>query len=230
MWAGAAKASPYLGFGELRSPHAPSHPHCRCEAWLYYQSVPWNTRNLSGKPFYLYPEALTQKYMDKYIVLFVGARHPPNKRAVDFIEKRLAPRHPEVLFLIVGNVCKKAKKGKKENISCTGVVNYISPYYKAADIALNPVISGGGSNLKMFGYFAAGLPVVSTKKGLRGIDAKPGKDVLVANLRNFSDIIATLIKDKQLQDTLRRNSKKIARQYDWGVIAESALKYYKKVL
>ena len=161
------------------------------------------------------------------IALFVGATHPPNKEAADFIEKRLAPKMPDVLFLIVGNVCKKKKQG---NRICTGAVSDILPYYKAADLAINPVISGSGSNLKMYAYLAGGLPVVTTRKGLRGVDAKPGKEVIVSDLRDFSKSIATLINDKRLQFELRKNSKKIARMYDWGGITRSSVKYYKQLL
>ena len=163
---------------------------------------------------------------NKPVVMFMGSKHPPNKRAVEFIEKHLAPKLKDVLFMIVGNI---REKGKKENIVYIGGVENkeLTPYLKASDIAINPTTQGSGSSLKMFDYMAAGLPVISTKKGVRGIDATPGKDVLISNLKDFSNTIATLINDKQLQDTLRRNSKKIVNRYDWGVIAHSALKYYK---
>ena len=37
--------------------------------------------------------------------------------------------------------------------------------FDAADVALNPMQSGSGTNLKMLDYFAAGLPVVTTAIG-----------------------------------------------------------------
>ncbi|MFN7173813.1 MAG: MlaD family protein, partial [Thermaurantiacus tibetensis] len=36
---------------------------------------------------------------------------------------------------------------------------------RGADVALNPISSGSGTNLKMLEYFAAGLPVLSTPHG-----------------------------------------------------------------
>jgi len=164
------------------------------------------------------------------IVLFVGAKHPPNDEAASFIEKTLAPQLPEALFLIVGNV-RKRKIGKLEkNVVCTGVVNDLLPYYRAADLAINPVISGSGSNLKMFSYFANSLPVITTKKGLRGIEAAPGKDALISDINKFSISIATLIKDKKLQASLAKNSRRIAEKYDWGIITSKAVKHYYKLL
>jgi len=161
------------------------------------------------------------------IVLFVGAKHPPNDEATRFIEKILAPKLPEMLFLIVGNV---RKRKTVKNVVCTSRVNDLLPYYRAADLVINPVMSGSGTNLKMFSYFADGLPVVTTKKGLRGIEATPGKDVLVSDTNNFSISIVTLINDKHLQANLHRNSKRIAEKYDWAIITSKAVKHYYNLL
>jgi hypothetical protein len=38
----------------------------------------------------------------------------------------------------------------------------------SAQIAINPVTTGSGSNLKIFEYVAAGLPVLTTPFGFRG--------------------------------------------------------------
>jgi len=164
------------------------------------------------------------------IVLFVGAKHPPNDNAASFIEKNLAPKLPNVLFLIVGNVRNKKTEAAAKNLAYTGAVNDLLPYYKASDLAINPVASGSGSNLKMFSYFASGLPVITTRKGLRGIKAAPSKDVLVTDINKFSISIATLIKDKKLQASLAKNSRRIAAQYDWGAIAGKAVQCYSKAL
>lgn len=103
-------------------------------------------------------------------------------------------------------------------------------YLRAADIAINPVVSGSGSNLKMFAYLANGLPVVATPKGIRGVDAKQGKDLLVSDLDGFPKVIATLIKDRRLQTRLSRNGMRVAKGYDWGVIARKAMDHYQKLL
>ncbi len=168
-----------------------------------------------------------QRY--KNIVLFVGAKHPPNEEAADFIENKLAPKMPNILFLIVGNI---RKKGKKANIVYCGSVENknLLPYFRATDIAINPTTEGSGSSIKMFDYLAGGLPIISTKKGIRGIDARPGKDLWVVDLKDFSTIIATLIKDKKLQNTLRRNSKRLIGKYDWWVVAKKVRSYYKQLI
>ncbi len=43
----------------------------------------------------------------------------------------------------------------------------------AASVAVNPMVSGSGTNLKIVEYLAAGVPVVSTPFGMRGLDLRP---------------------------------------------------------
>lgn len=40
----------------------------------------------------------------------------------------------------------------------------------SVDVALNPMTSGSGSNLKMLDYTASGVPVLTTPFGNRGLD------------------------------------------------------------
>ena len=47
----------------------------------------------------------------------------------------------------------------------------LSGLLAAADVGLNPVLAGGGSNIKLPTYLAAGLAVVTTPHGLRGFAA-----------------------------------------------------------
>ena len=57
------------------------------------------------------------------------------------------------------------------NVHVTGVVDDTArrDYLGAADVAVNPMFSGSGTNIKMFDFMAAGLPVISTPTGARGI-------------------------------------------------------------
>lgn len=46
-----------------------------------------------------------------------------------------------------------------------------------------------GSNVKVFDYFAQGLPVLSTSIGIRGVDAVDGEHCLLARLEDFAEIL-----------------------------------------
>lgn len=56
-----------------------------------------------------------------------------------------------------------------KNIIYAGFVDDISVYFKAADLFLNPIISGGGVKTKAIEAIAYNCPVVSTKIGALGL-------------------------------------------------------------
>ena len=57
----------------------------------------------------------------------------------------------------------------------------------AADVALNPVLHGSGTNLKVIEYLASGVPVVSTAFGVRGLEVgNGGEHLLVADPTRWS--------------------------------------------
>ena len=67
-------------------------------------------------------------------------------------------------------------------------------YLRQAAVAVNPAVSGSGVNIKLVEYLATGVPVVSTERGMAGLQLTPGQDLLVADEPGaFADSVATLI-------------------------------------
>lgn len=106
--------------------------------------------------------------------VFVGSWHPPNLDAADEIITRLAPALPEVQFVIVGNLAGYFQgRTMPANVLLTGFVTAQEKLelLHSADLAINPIAYGTGTNLKMLEYFAAGTPVITTAVGIRGQEA-----------------------------------------------------------
>lgn len=116
---------------------------------------------------------------DEKIILFNGLlNYKPN---LDALEAILIMINPQLLsqnslkYKII--ICGKGlpsemndlKEYKDRNIIYTGFVGDIIPYFKGADLFLNPVLSGGGIKTKMVEAIAFGTTVVSTKTGASGI-------------------------------------------------------------
>jgi glycosyltransferase involved in cell wall biosynthesis len=82
------------------------------------------------------------------------------------------------------------KDYKDKNIIYAGFTEDIGSYYKASDIFLNPVQSGGGIKTKMVEAIAYGNTVVSTQTGAAGMDRTVCGDKLVVvkdnDWRNFA--------------------------------------------
>lgn len=104
-----------------------------------------------------------------FTAVFMGSWHGPNLDAVRCIFS-MAKDIPDITFLVIGSVCLPFKDEKlPSNVGLMGVVDDETKdvILGLADVALNPMMSGSGTNLKMLDYFAAGIPVVSTLFGAR---------------------------------------------------------------
>jgi len=103
--------------------------------------------------------------------------------------------------------------------------------YQATDIAMNPVFSGSGLNIKMLDYFATGIPTVTTPVGRRGLKARHNQDLLVCSPKNFEKGIRRLSKDKQLQEKFIKNGRKIVEDYYSNeVVGKQVSKIFEKYL
>ncbi|MDM7322068.1 MAG: glycosyltransferase family 4 protein [Gammaproteobacteria bacterium] len=128
------------------------------------------------------------------IALFIGSHHLPNIDAARHIHA-LARRCPTWLFVILGEVSKDPSLAQPPaNVIQPG---YVTAQEKAlwlatADLAINPMTLGSGSNLKMPEYAAAGLPILTTPHGRRGQPFQPGLHCLEAELADFPAILANL--------------------------------------
>ncbi|MBU7024198.1 MAG: glycosyltransferase family 4 protein, partial [Theionarchaea archaeon] len=129
---------------------------------------------------------------------------------------------PDVLFVVAGRVGDFFAGTR--HVIVTGYVEDITPFFRAADIAINPVMSGGGTNVKMLEYMAAGLPVVSTLTGVRGLQVEPGVHVMVQSLEEFPSTLGTILGDGALRETLSTNGRTLVEErYDWKKISEKEL-------
>jgi hypothetical protein len=94
-----------------------------------------------------------------------------------------------VHVLALGSVA--AGPSREGALITTGRVPAVTPYFAAADAGLNPVVRGSGSNVKVFEYLAARLPVISTPFGMRGTELRSPDDYLAYEGASLVDAIAT---------------------------------------
>ncbi len=170
---------------------------------------------------------------EKHVFLFMAAWHPPNLEAFRFLVQSVAPEFPNALFLVVGSIQDHfINQGGDpsqlpSNIRLTGPLSEQDKdaALAAADIALNPMISGSGTNLKILEYAAAGIPVVSTPFGIRGLAFQPEQDVLTAEPESFVEALRILADDNALQKRLAQNARQtVVDRYDWRTICQSMIR------
>jgi glycosyltransferase involved in cell wall biosynthesis len=125
-------------------------------------------------------------------LLFVGGRAPHNIDAVRFLAHDVLPRLGPRAHLLLGGDCGDAiGETSTKRIHRLGFVEDLWPAWAAADVAVNPVAFGSGSNLKLLEYLAVGLPVVTTTFGLRGFE-ELGTATTLAPREGFAEAITSM--------------------------------------
>lgn len=109
-------------------------------------------------------------------LLFMGSDFPHNRDAVDDLFRRLVPHLEELqaVLLVAGSIAERyagwARGIGGGRVRCLGPRPDPRTYLWGADVGLNPVRRGAGSNVKLPTYLGAGLPVISTRFGTRGYE------------------------------------------------------------
>lgn len=116
------------------------------------------------------------------------------------------------------------------DLSTSDIAGVVEAYQKATVFAA-PLEGPGGTRLKILAAMAAGVPVVTTRVGIEGIDAEDGKEVLVAGTwPEMAEKVALLIKDKKLYTRIANASRKlIEEKYSYHSIAKTLDKIYREV-
>lgn len=106
----------------------------------------------------------------------------------------IAKELPNLQIIIAGTISRVFTDiSVPENVVFTGIISDEEKIYylQHCDFALNLLENGAGINVKMFEYFAFGIPVISTSYGARGILVTPGKDCILTEKGNYVDDIKT---------------------------------------
>jgi len=128
-------------------------------------------------------------------LVFVGSDVPHNRSAVEALFRHLVPRLERLgaRLLLVGGVSEafeeRTQREGRGRVRGLGVLLDTRPALWASDVGLNPMTVGAGSNVKLPQYLGAGLPVVSTRFGLRGF-ARLAPFVRVADPEGFAEALA----------------------------------------
>ena len=100
------------------------------------------------------------------------------------------------------------------------------------DIAIVPLTTGGGTKLKILDYMSIGLPIVTTKKGIEGLNVKNDEHAIIVNDVNdvFIDAIKYLIDNGEERKRIGANARRLAEEeYDWDQIGKKMDDLYKRI-
>lgn len=157
----------------------------------------------------------------EHLGVFFGSWHPPNLDAAELLID-LARELPELLVLSCGAHGEAFRRRVlPRNIVFTG--NVAEPTKRrllaSATVALNPMRTGSGTNLKLVEYLTAGVPVVSTPFGARGAGVVDGEHLRLSSPERFAATVAEVLAEPAAAH--RRavaGHALVAEQFDWTVL------------
>ena len=143
------------------------------------------------------------------ILLFVGSLfYSPNVQGLIWFIENVFPafqkRYADARLLVVGrnpgeelkNLCSRT-----QGISLYPDVADMKEYYQKARAVVVPLLSGGGTRIKILEAALAGRPVLSTPVGAEGLDLENGRDLFL-----FRDSKEFLLGYEKLADEAEYNS------------------------
>ena len=127
---------------------------------------------------------------EAYVAAFVGGDWAPNHEALAWLVRDVMPglAREGFVLLAVGAVAQRLAGHREPWLVARPASPDLGALLAAADAGLNPVASGGGSNVKLPTYLAAGLAVLSTPFGLRG-HARLTTAVMSVERAQFADAL-----------------------------------------
>lgn len=157
-------------------------------------------------------------------ILFVGSMwYGPNALAMDWFVANVWPgilgRVPDAELLIVGAASPevRARWSARPRVDAPGFVASLADSYRSASIVVSPILTGGGSNIKVLEALAWGRPVVMSTFSHRAFENTlvDGVDVAVAaDTSEFIEKCVDLLGNRRLRAALARSGhEKIGRYY-----------------
>jgi len=157
-------------------------------------------------------------------IIFSGPfRYHVNYEAMVWFIQEIFPKIldqlPDIQLVITGDHA-NLPLPTQANITLTGFVPDVKSLIASSWVSIAPLLSGGGTRLKILEAMAIGTPVVATSKGAQGLDIIPETHILIADEPDiFANHVVRIIKNKDLHDRLSANALQVAEEkYDWHAL------------
>jgi glycosyltransferase involved in cell wall biosynthesis len=159
------------------------------------------------------------------IILFSGnLSYTPNLQAIQIIYEKIIDSVleaiPKAKFMIVGS--NPPLQFQHEAMIFTGFVEKIEDYINASDLVIAPLISGGGTKLKIVEAIACGKTVLTTSIGAEGLldESTRGFLKIIDDWNDFINFIVNFLKNPTINDL----PSTFIEKYSWKSIGETIYK------
>lgn len=151
----------------------------------------------------------------------------------DEILPRIRAEIPLAHIVIVGQKpsLRIAAMRERQGVEITGWVPDTRPYVADAAVYVVPLRMGSGTRLKVLEAMAMGKAIVSTSRGVEGIDLVAGREAVVADRPDvFAREVIALLRDADRRRALGQAARVLAvEKYDWRKIVPKFEQVYAKM-
>lgn len=180
----------------------------------------------------------TDPQPDGHTVVFFGhLSYFPNVDGVTYFVQEIWPRiaavHPTARLRIIGGQAPPSlQELARPGIELAGFVPDLRPHLAEATAVVVPLRLGGGTRLKIVEAMAMGKAIVSTTLGAEGIEAVPGRDLLVEDEpAAFAEAVNRLLAEPSLAARIGQSARQLAvQQYAWRGAARALESFYREIL
>jgi Glycosyl transferases group 1/Glycosyltransferase Family 4 len=168
-------------------------------------------------------------------LLFVGTGgYQPNLTGLEWFRDQVIP-HLNGLEVEVTVVGQGWDEAAWPAFHCAGRVQSVLPYYERADVAIVPLLAGGGTRLKLVEALSLGTLVATTSIGCEGFPIRDRREAVVADDAGaFSAALASIAQELRVEAPTARERQLagygLATQLFWPVIGERLSTHYEQLI
>jgi len=153
------------------------------------------------------------------LIVFTGQMdYAPNIEAVEWFAGQVLPSIPGATFAIVGRKPSEAvRRLASDRVVVTGAVADVRSWLAAADVVAAPLLTARGVQNKVLEAMAMARPVVATPAAFEGIEAQPGRELIVADgAEAMARAVFGLLADPVRAEALGRSARlRMEQAYRW---------------
>jgi polysaccharide biosynthesis protein PslH len=192
-------------------------------------------RHIPDTPIVVVPNGVDTQYfvpsevpVQRNSIVFTGLmEYYPNEHGILYFLEKIFPlvrkRVPDARLYVVGaNPSSRVLSHASDNVIVTGYVKDVRPYVDRAEVAVIPLLIGGGTRLKALEAIAMKKPIVTTSVGCEGLDLKDGETAIFADTpQAFADAVVTLLGNPSLRTELAQRAwERVLSRYRWESVGE----------
>lgn len=162
-------------------------------------------------------------------LLFTGTMaYPPNAEAALWFAREVWPlikaEEPGASFTVVGRDPPERVRrlARDSSIKVTGAVPDVAPYFARSTAVVAPVLSGGGTRLKLLEAWSAGRAVVATAQAAEGLEFEAGRHALIEDdPALFAGAVVRVLHEPALREGLSGEGRRLVEErYDWRLLGD----------